>query len=180
MSKRIVVVTGSPRAGGNSEIFADAFIEGARGSGNIVHVFHAGRMNIRGCLDCKYCFSHEGECVQKDDMQDIYPALRQADVLVLAGPVYWYGLTSQLKAMIDRMFAGSKKPFPLKSIAMLLVCGDRDIGAAAPAIAHFKAISHYMNWENIGIILQEGVHSPGEICGKMSLSEARELGKSIH
>ena len=180
MSKNIVVVTGSPRAGGNSETLADSFIEGARGNGNTVSVFHAGRMNIRGCLDCKYCFSHNGECMQKDDMQDIYPALRQADVLVLASPVYWYGMTSQMKAVIDRMFAGCKKPFPFKSIAMLLVCGDTDIGAAAPAIEHFKAISHYMKWENIGIILQEGVHEPGEICGKLSLSQARDLGKSIH
>lgn len=180
MSKKIVVVTGSPRAGGNSDILADAFIDGASKSGNTVSVFHAGRMNIHGCIDCKYCFSHDGDCIQKDDMQDVYPALREADVLVLAGPVYWYGMTSQMKAMIDRMFAGCRKPFPFKSIAMLLVSGDTDAGAAAPAIEHFNAISHYMKWENLGIVLQKGVHEPGEISGKTSLSEASELGKSIY
>lgn len=120
MSKNVVVVTGSPRANGNSEILADAFIEGARQGGNSVTLFHAGRMNIKGCLDCKYCFSHDGECIQIDDMQSIYPSLRKADILAFASPVYWYGLSSQIKAVIDRMFAGCVKPYPITAIALLI------------------------------------------------------------
>jgi len=179
MSKNIVVVTGSPRANGNSEILADAFIEGARQSGNSVTVFHAGRMNIKGCLDCKYCFSHEGECIQKDDMQAVYPALCKADILVFASPIYWYGLSSQIKALIDRMFAGCVKPYPITSIALLITFGDIDTNVAAPAISHFQAISHYMDWENIGIITQEGVKEAGEIRGKKSLKDAVDLGAGI-
>lgn len=179
MPKNIVVVTGSPRAGGNSEILADAFTEGARQSGNLVTVFHAGRMNISGCLDCKYCFTHEGECVQNDAMQAVYPVLRKADMLVLASPVYWYGMSSQIKAMIDRMFAGCKKPYPVKSIALLVTYGGTDAKAAAPVISHFEAISYYMGWESAGIISQEGVKEKGEIRGKKSLAEARNLGVSI-
>jgi len=179
MPQNIVVVTGSPRANGNSEMLADAFIEGAKESGNTVTKFNAGRMNIQGCLDCKFCFAHDGECFRKDDMQIIDKALHKADMLVLASPVYWYGLTSQIKAMIDRMFASSVKPYPLTSMALLLVYGDTDNKVAAPAIAHFEAISFYMGWENKGIVTQAGVKSPGEIKRKKSLAEARELGKSI-
>ena len=180
MSKNIVVVTGSPRANGNSDILAGAFIEGARQCGNSVTVFHAGRMNINGCLDCKYCFSHEGECIQKDDMQAVYPSLRKADILVFASPVYWYGLSSQIKALIDRMFAGCMKPYPIASIGLLLTYGDTDPEVAAPAISHFKAISHYMDWKIEGIIMQEGVKEAGEIRGKKSLQDAENLGAGIH
>lgn len=179
MSKNIVVVTGSPRANGNSEILADAFIEGARHNGNSVTVFHAGRMNIKGCLDCKYCFSHEGECVQKDDMQAVYPALSRADILVFASPIYWYGLSSQIKALIDRMFAGCVKPYPITSIALLITYGDTDTKAAVPVISHFEAISYFMGWKNAGIIAQEGVKEAGEIRGKKSLKDAVDLGLSI-
>jgi len=179
MSKNIVVVTGSPRANGNSEILADAFIKGARQSGHSVTVFHAGRMNIKGCLDCKYCFSHNGECVQNDDMQRVYPALRMADIVVFASPVYWYGLSSQIKALIDRMFAGCIRPYPIASIALLLTYGDTDPEVAAPAISHFKAISHYMDWKIEGIIKQEGVKEAGEISGKKSLTDALDLGLNI-
>jgi len=180
MSKNIVVITGSPRANGNSEILADAFVEGARQSGNSVAVFHAGRMNIKGCLDCKCCFTHDGECIQKDDMQEIYPALRQADILVLASPVYWYGLTSQIKSMIDRMFAGCGKPYPITSVALLAAYGDSDANVFRPAEVHFKAIAHYMDWAVIGIIAEGNVHEAGEIRGRKALSDATELGKSIH
>lgn len=139
MSKKIVVISGSPRVDGNSEMLADAFIEGARQIGNSVTVFSAGRMNIRGCLDCKYCFTHDGECIQKDDMQDIYPALRQADILVLASPVYWCGLTSQIKSVIDRMFAGCRKPFPITSVALLAVYGSSDANVVWPDGSPFQS-----------------------------------------
>jgi len=180
MSKNIVVVTGSPRANGNSEILADAFIEGARQGGHSVTVFHAGRMNIKGCLDCKYCFSHDGECIQIDDMQSIYPSLRKADILVFASPIYWYGLSSQIKAVIDRMFAGCVKPYLITAIALLITYGDTGNKAAAPAISHFEAISYYMGWENAGIIAQEGVKEAGEIRGKKSLTDAGDLGASFN
>ena len=179
MSKNIIVITGSPRSGGNSEILADAFIEGAEKSGNTVIRFNAGRMNIRGCLDCKYCFTHDGKCLQKDDMQEIYPALRQTDILVLASPVYWYGLTSQIKSVIDRMFAGSRKPFAITSMVLLAAYGDSDSNVFSPAEAHFRAIAHYMEWAVIGIIAEGNVHEAGEIRGRKALLDAFELGESI-
>lgn len=179
MSKNIVVITGSPRAGGNTDMLADAFIEGAAESGNTVRRFNAARMHVSGCLDCKYCFSHEGKCALDDDMQEVCAALREADVLVLASPVYWYGLSGQIKIVIDRMFAGCRKPFPVASAVLLLVYGDPDADAAVPAVTHFKAVSHYMGWKNIGIVTQGGVHAAGEIRGSMSLTDAEELGRSI-
>lgn len=180
MSKRIIVVTGSPRTFGNTEMLADAFIEGAKANGNSVTKFNVGHMNISGCNDCQYCYSHNGECSLKDDMQDIYAVMHNADMLVFASPVYWFGFTSQIKAMIDRMYAGVGKPFPITSSALLLTYSDTDTSVIEPVILHYKAIAGYLGWEIKGIVSQDGVSSKQEINGMKSLIDARDLGKSIH
>ncbi len=96
MAKKVVVVHCSPRAKGNSSMLADEFIRGAEEAGNQVTRMDVGRASIHGCMACEYCFSHEGACVQDDDMQQLYPALREADVLVYATPMYFYNLPAQL------------------------------------------------------------------------------------
>lgn len=179
MSKNIVVINGSPRKNGNTELLVDAFIEGAIGSGNIVTKFNVGRMKISGCTDCKYCVSHLGECVHKDDMQEIYPALYNADMLVLASPIYWHGMTSQIKSMIDRMNVGSSKSMPITDTALLVVYGDTDTAAVEPTISHYEAISKYMGWKDRGIVSQSEVMNKGDIKGQLSLVVAQELGYSI-
>ncbi|EXG86779.1 NADPH-dependent FMN reductase [Clostridium sp. ASBs410] len=179
MSKKIVVFNGSPRKNGNTELLVDSFIEGANDSGNIVTKFNVGRMKINGCSDCKYCFSHVGECVQKDEMQEIYHALYNADMLVLASPVYWHGMTAQLKSTLDRMYVSSLKAMPITDAALLVVYGDTDTAAVDPTISHYKAITKYMGWQDRGIVSQSEVMKRGEIKGHSSLAAARNLGKSI-
>jgi len=179
LSKNIVVVTGSPRSLGNAEMLADAFIEGARSAGNIITKMNAGKMYINGCTDCQYCFSHDGACCQRDDMQEIYEAMRKADMLVFASPVYWFGFPSQLKAVIDRMYAGIGSPYPIASTALLLVYADTDTSVIDPVILHYKAIAGYLGWEIKGIVSQDGVSDKQEINGKKSLIDARDLGRNI-
>lgn len=179
MSKNIVIVNGSPRKNGNTEILVDAFIEGAKESGNAVTKFNVGSMKINGCTDCQYCFSHSGECVQKDDMNEIYSALYNADMLVLASPLYWFGMSSQLKAMLDRMYVAATKALPITSSALLVTYGDTDTTVVEPIISHYKTIINYMGWEDRGIITQPGVTNKGDIKGHLSIAKARELGSSI-
>jgi len=179
MAKNILVLNGSPRKGGNTEILADAFIEGAREAGHTVVKFNAAKMKINGCVDCKHCFTHKGECAQKDEMQEIYKALYKADMLVFASPIYWWGFSAQLKAVIDRMFVNESKPLPIKSSALLLVCADTEAGVAEPVISQYRKINGYLGWKDAGIIVQKGVSDKGDIIGKKSLIEARELGRNI-
>lgn len=179
MSKNIVVINGSPRKNGNTELLVDAFIEGAIGSGNIVTKFNVGRMKISGCTDCKYCVSHLGECVHKDDMQVIYTALYNADMLVLASPIYWHGMTSQIKSMIDRMNVSSSKSMPITDTALLVAYGDTDTAAVEPTISHYEAIAKYMGWKDRGVVSQCEVMNKGDIKGHSSLVVAQELGYSI-
>ena len=101
----ILVITGSPRKGGNTDIMAEAFAQGARESGNQVTVKNAGAMNIAPCQACEYCFAHDGACMQQDDMTEILAEVDKSDMLVFASPVCWFGMSAQIKLVIDRLYA---------------------------------------------------------------------------
>lgn len=120
---KIVVLNGSPRKGGNTEIMTQAFAEAARKNQNEVSILDVAPMNIRGCLGCKYCWAHKGECVQKDDMGKVFEALVDADMVVFASPIYWFDITAQMKTVIDRLYAGGSVGFHFHKTALLLDAG---------------------------------------------------------
>ena len=101
----ILVLTGSPRKNGNTEIMAEEFIRGARDAGHTVTKFSTGAMDIHPCIACESCLRNDGKCFRQDDMQKIYPVIEESDMIVLASPVYWYSLTAQLKTSVDRFYA---------------------------------------------------------------------------
>lgn len=106
MSKHIVVLSGSPRKGGNTERLTEAFIDGAKVAGNHVSLFKVAGLKISGCRGCGYCFKHKGVCVQKDDMPPILDELRKADVLVLTLPVYYFGVSGPLTGFLPCLRKG--------------------------------------------------------------------------
>ncbi len=175
----ILVVHGSPRKGGNSQMMADAFAEGAREAGNEVSMVDIGHSKIAGCLACEYCFKHDGECVQKDDMQDLYPLLRECDTLVYAIPMYNYTWPAQIKAFMDRMFCGMAKPFGVKRTALLCCFEDKDPTTADGLVASYRILARYCKWENLGEVLVNAVYEKGAIAGNPGLEKARQLGASI-
>ena len=120
MSKNVVVLSGSPRKEGNTSILAAAFVEGARLAGKKVVEFRVADMKIGGCMGCKHCFTEKGVCIQKDDMNPILEALKTADALVLASPIYYFDMSGQLKISIDRMFALLSVGTPIKRAAFLI------------------------------------------------------------
>ena len=106
MSKKILILNGSPRSKGNTAMLCDAFSAGARSAGHQVTLFDLHRLDIHGCLGCvKGGKDPASPCVQKDDMGLIYPAYREADIIVLASPMYYWGFSGQLKTAFDRLFA---------------------------------------------------------------------------
>ena len=92
MAKKILILSGSPRNGGNSDILCDTFANGAAESGNEVEKIRVGAKKIAYCSACYYCRTHNGECVHKDDMAEILQKMIDADVIVLASPVYFYSI----------------------------------------------------------------------------------------
>jgi multimeric flavodoxin WrbA len=179
MSKKIVVLSGSPRKNGNTAHFVDAFIEGANAADKEITLFRVAGLKIGGCRGCGHCFKNQGTCIQQDDMAPILDALKQADALVLASPVYFFGVSAQLKLVIDRFFALLEVGMPVKRAALLMPCGNASKDAAASSIGMFRQICAYQKWEEAGVIIAPGLHNPGEIVGRPELEQARLLGESI-
>ena len=105
MSKNILILSGSPRKGGNSDILCDRFMEGARESGHRAEKVFLRDKNIGYCIGCEACHQNNGVCVQKDDMAEILEKMIAADVIVMATPVYFYTMDAQMKTLIDRCVA---------------------------------------------------------------------------
>jgi multimeric flavodoxin WrbA len=98
---KVLGIYGSPRKGGNTDQLLDKALEGARSTGAEIATIYARKLEMSGCIECGGC-DKTGECVVKDDMQLVYPMMGEADVIIIASPIFFYGLTSQVKAIIDR------------------------------------------------------------------------------
>lgn len=173
----ILVVCGSPRSGGNTEIMAQAFAEGARESGNSVTVKKLSSLKVAPCLDCEYCFTHGGTCSQHDGMTEILTAFDKADMLVIASPVYWFDVTAQTKAVIDRLYARGKAEYRPISTALLL--DSESDGVYAAPIAAYKAIDEYQRWTDRGIITISGMKAKGSMSKSADLKKVIDFGKSL-
>lgn len=129
---KIIVFNGSPRPQGNTAAMVEAFARGAGESGHEVTVVDVCRKKIAGCLACEYCHSKgNGKCIQQDDMQEIYPLLDEAEMIVLASPVYYHGFTGQLQCAINRIYA-LDKPKHLKKAALILSSGSDHVYGNCP------------------------------------------------
>jgi multimeric flavodoxin WrbA len=104
----VLGIYGSPRKGGNTDLMMDAFLEGAARAGAELRRFYVRDLSISGCLECAYC-DKKGECVQEDDMSTIYPMIESVPRIVVASPIFFYGVTGQLKLLIDRSQASYMK-----------------------------------------------------------------------
>lgn len=129
------------------------------------------------CLDCEYCFSHNGVCSQHDGMAEILEALDKADMVVFASPIYWFGVTAQMKSVIDRFYARAKIGFHPTCAALLLDSGSPDVYNGA--IASYKGTLAYLNWEDKGIITISGMESKGAMNSSPKLQSVVDFGKSI-
>lgn len=174
----VVVLNGSPRHKGNTEIMVEAFAQEARAAGHEVQVLSVGRMNIAGCKGCGYCLSHEGACVNGDDMTQVAEALKGADVVAFASPIYWFDITSQLKAVIDRMYRYAATGFPFHKTALLLDAGDGGPVFDA-AITQYKASAEYCKWEDAGIVCVPNMEKKGSMAQAAQLDEVRRLARSL-
>lgn len=124
---KILVLNGSPRPNGNTAGMVKTFHQAAEECGHQVKMFNVCKMNIKGCLACEYCHGKgHGQCVQKDDMQEIYAELNDTEMLILAAPIYYHGISGQLKCVIDRFYSAlyPTAPATLKKVAMFLSSGD--------------------------------------------------------
>ena len=173
----IIILNGSPRLKGNTKQMVEAFREGAESSGHHVDIVDVCKKKIGGCLACEYCHTKgNGTCVQKDDMQEVYALLQEAEMLVIASPIYYHGITGQLKCVIDRFYASAypAKPPHLKKIAMILSSGDPDMYDGA--LFSFKGdFLDYLGLEDMGVFTAYGFENGSA----EKLEELRTFGASL-
>jgi len=181
MGKKIVILNGSPRAEGNTVQLIRAFTAGAEEAGHSVTCFDLQKLDIHPCLGC----CHGGKdpaspCVQKDGMEQIYPAYREADIVVLASPLYYWTVSGQLKCAFDRLFAVAECDpdyrNPVKSTVLLMAAEGSEF---EESLYWYDRLETHLGWKSLGKVLCGGVMGVGDIKGRPELEEARRLGKSL-
>lgn len=175
----ILILSGSPRKGGNTDLLVEAFVKGATQK-HQVEIVSIHDYKVKPCMGCNACVRNEQHtCVQKDDMSFIYEKMRRADMLVIASPVYFYGLSAQLKAVIDRFHNPIRNSFPVKKMALLLVGADTLPELFDCILTQYQLCLNYFRLEDAGRVLVRGVKDKGDIKNTEALNEAFLLGINI-
>ena len=175
----ILILTGSPRKGSNTDLLAKSFADGASLNHN-VEIVSVNDYKVNACIGCNSCFARENnECFQKDGMADIYKKMASADMLVIASPVYFYGISAQLKNIIDRCHTPMRKNFKIKSLALLLVAGSSKPCVFDAIVKQYELILDYFHFEDRGRVLVGGVNDRGAIANREEVKVAYELGANL-
>lgn len=180
MSK-ILVVVGSGTRNGNTDQLADSFIKGATESGHQVQKVNL-TGPIEGCQGCGACQLNGNHCALKDTMQEIYPLFEEAEILVMASPLYFWSISGRLKSFIDRLYAVSTDDeYPHKDTMLLMTSGSKGFYAFEQAVSFYRFFINALGWTDRGMILAKGCKGePGHrFIEEHYLLEAYRLGKTI-
>ncbi len=175
----VTVLSGSTRKKGNTDTLVQAFVRGAS-EHNEVEVISVADYIIKPCDGCNYCYADkEHRCHIGDDMQAVYEKLKHTDILVIASPIYFYGISARLKAVIDRLHNPIRSAFPIRQAVLLSVAADTLPELFDSVLAQYHMSLRYFHIENLGTVLVRGVEKKGDIAGNPALDEAYRLGLSI-
>ena len=181
MSKKVVVVTGSPRKNGNSFAMTDAFIQAAQAKGHTVTRFDAAMMKIGGCRACETCYKTGKACSFDDDFNTIAPAILEADAVVFTMPVYWYSIPAQIKGVIDRMFSFvvGGRDIAGKECAMIVCCEEAEMDVMDAVRIPLERSAALMKWDMVGEVLVPGVLNAGDIAKTDGCAQAAALAEKF-
>lgn len=181
MEKKIIILNGSPRSNGNTAALTAAFRRGAEEAGHQVQEFFLPKMKINGCLGC-WCGGKDPEhpCTQRDDMEKIYPSYKEADIVVLASPLYYWSISGFLKNAFDRLFAiaecdpGYRNP--VKDSVLIMAAEGAGFEESEFWYDHLE---QHIGWKSLGKVLCGHVTQPGDTEEKPEIDEAYHLGSSL-
>ena len=191
--KNILVVTGGGRPGGNTAQLVDAFVKGAEEAGHLVEKVSLLKTEVKGCLGCNAC-RYGKPCVQKDGFNELVPKIKGADLVVFASPLYFWTISSKLKAFIERFYCiaeedadppyGRYERYPVKDSALLMTSADEFFWTFEQAVSYYQfAVVNYIGFHDRGMVLAGGC---GDTNGKPQidktghLREAYEFGKNLY
>ncbi|MDY4461547.1 MAG: flavodoxin family protein [Sodaliphilus sp.] len=177
--KKVIVISTSLRAGSNSDMLADKFIEGAQAAGNEVEKITLSGKSIGFCKGCLAC-QKLGKCVIDDDANAIMQKVLEADVVCWATPIYYYEMSGQMKVLIDRMNAMYSLDYKFRDVYMLTTAAEDEPEVPKRAEAGLTGwIDCYPKSRLAGTLFCGGVDAPRTIRGSVKLQEAYQLGKNI-
>lgn len=178
MNKKVLILSSSPRKGGNSDILCDEFARGAIEAGNAVEKIRVAEKNIGYCRACYAC-KNTGVCAIKDDMSEVLQKIIDADVLVLASPVYFYSIDAQLKALIDRTVARWTE-VKNKEFYYVVTAADEELASAETTLSCFRGYADCVEGaKEMGVIYGMGACQKGEIKTKTAMETAYRTGKTV-
>ena len=175
---KILVRTGSPRKNGNSSTLASEFIRGAEEAGHEVVRFDAAFKKVHPCIACNQC-GMNGPCVFKDDFEFVRKHIVDADCVVFATPMYYFGISAQLKAVIDRFYAINGEIHRPKKAVLLMTYANTAVSEADPIRSHYDVLLKYLGWSDAGRVIARGVWPVGAVNRTKYPAQAYQLGKNI-
>jgi multimeric flavodoxin WrbA len=184
MSKSILILKGSPRKNGNSATLADQVFAGAKKAGAEVESIYLSGLEINPCDACDACQGGNDGCIVQDDMQTLYPKLENADVIIIASPIYYFTITAQIKAFIDRWYALETDHGSVlkgKELAIALVYGDTDLytSGGINAIHTFESIARYIGLKISGMVYGTAEHLGDAEKQPELMAKAFQLGETL-
>ena len=191
--KNILVIQGGGRVNGNTSQLVDAFIRGAKETGNFVENISLNKTEVKGCIGCNAC-RYGKPCVQKDGFNELIPKIKSSDLIVFASPLLFWTLSSKIKAFVERFYCiaeedadpplGRYEKYPIKDAALLMTSADNYFWTYEQAVSYYKfAIINYIGFNDKGMLLAGGC---GDTNGKPQidktnhLNEAYNFGKNIY
>jgi multimeric flavodoxin WrbA len=184
--KNIVIVTGSPRKGGNTDLLAEAFREGAEQAGHKVTIFDAGKRDMKPCIACNKCYGlingTPRPCAHDEAFNELAPLIEKADVMVFATPMYWSDFSAQIKLAIDHMYGmgGSNHKLEHVKEACLIADAMSPESAFGCLTATYRQIVTGLGWKDAGVVIAGGLGGePGSVRKTAALEKAKKLGASL-
>lgn len=191
--KKILVVLGGGRANGNTAQLAEAFIKGATEVGHHTELISLNKLKVNGCTGCNAC-RYEKPCVQEDDFNSLIPKIKEADLIVFASPLYFWTISSKIKAFIERFYCiaekddtppfGRYEKYPIHDCALLMTSADNFFWTFEQAVSYYNfTMINYIGFRNKGMLLAGGcgdTNGKPHISATNHLAEAFEFGKKIY
>lgn len=175
---KILVITGSPRKNGNSNTLAEHFIKGAKEAGHEVVRFDAAFKKVHPCIACNRC-GMNGQCVFKDDFEFIRKHIADADLVAFATPMYYFGISAQIKTVIDRFYAINGQIHVPKKAVLMMTYADNSKKKENAIISHYEVLLDYLGWTDAGQIIAPGVWPVGAVNHTKFPEQAYRLGKTV-
>ncbi|MFB3897112.1 MAG: flavodoxin family protein [bacterium] len=181
--KKILGIIGSPRKKGNTDVLVSEILKGAKTQGAEIDSIYLGDLHILECDGCHVCWKGK-PCCKNDDMNLIYSKLIDSDIIIFGTPVYWYGPTALMKAVIDRLVyfncPDNRKKILGKKVIIAVPFEEDNPDTAAPLVTFFEKCFAYLEWELMAKLIVGGVTKRGEIAKKKKvMDDAVELGKKL-